>query len=122
MAAGSPAPIAQEPGSLLPHLRRDWAHPCHICAWTGLTSATSAPGLGSLRCLLSHKRAWADLTHKRAWADLTHKRAWADFSHKRAWADFSHKRAWAGLSHKRAWADLSHKRAWAASPTASPGG
>jgi hypothetical protein len=22
-------------GSPLPHLRRDWAHPCHICAWTG---------------------------------------------------------------------------------------
>ena len=34
-------------GSLLPHLRRDWAHPCHICAGTGLTPATSAPGLGS---------------------------------------------------------------------------
>jgi hypothetical protein len=33
-------------GSPLPHLRRDWAHPCHICAGTGLTPATSAPGLG----------------------------------------------------------------------------
>jgi hypothetical protein len=31
---------------ILPHLRRDWAHPCHICAGTGLTPATSAPGLG----------------------------------------------------------------------------
>ena len=31
----------------LPHLHRDWAHPCHICTWTGLTPATSAPGVGS---------------------------------------------------------------------------
>ena len=41
-----------------PHLRRDWARPCHICAGTaltpchicagtGLAPATSAPGLGS---------------------------------------------------------------------------
>jgi hypothetical protein len=34
-------------GSPLPHLRRDWAHPAHICAGTGITPATSAPGLGS---------------------------------------------------------------------------
>ena len=27
-------------GSPLPHLRRDWALPCHICAGTGLTAAT----------------------------------------------------------------------------------
>jgi hypothetical protein len=33
-------------GSPLPHLHRDWAHPCHICTGTGLTPATSAPGLG----------------------------------------------------------------------------
>ena len=26
----------------LPHLHRDWAHPCHICAGTGPTPATSA--------------------------------------------------------------------------------
>jgi hypothetical protein len=32
----------------MPHLRRDRAHPGHICAGTGLTPATSAPGLGSL--------------------------------------------------------------------------
>ena len=31
----------------LPHLRRDWAQCCHICAGTGLAAATSAPGLGS---------------------------------------------------------------------------
>jgi hypothetical protein len=30
-----------------PHLHRDWAHPCHLCARTGLTPATSAPELGS---------------------------------------------------------------------------
>ena len=29
------------------HLRRDWAHPAHICTGTGLTPAPSAPGLGS---------------------------------------------------------------------------
>jgi hypothetical protein len=34
-------------GSPLPHLRPDRAHPCHICARTGLTPPTSAPGLGS---------------------------------------------------------------------------
>ncbi len=31
----------------LPHLHRDRAHPCRICARTGLTPATSAPGPGS---------------------------------------------------------------------------
>ncbi len=31
----------------VPHLHRDWAHPCHICTGTGLTPATSAPGLRS---------------------------------------------------------------------------
>jgi hypothetical protein len=30
-----------------PHRHRDWAHPCHIGTGTGLTPATSAPGLGS---------------------------------------------------------------------------
>ena len=39
---------APGPGSLLSQLRRDCAHPCHICAGTGLTPATSAPGPGSL--------------------------------------------------------------------------
>jgi hypothetical protein len=34
-------------GVPLPHLHRDWAHPCHVCAGSGLTPATSAPGLGS---------------------------------------------------------------------------
>ena len=32
-------------GSPLPHLRRVWAHPCHICAGSGRAVATSAPGL-----------------------------------------------------------------------------
>ena len=36
---------ATAPG--LPHLHQDWAHACHICTRTGLTPATSAPGLGS---------------------------------------------------------------------------
>ena len=30
----------------MPHLHRDWTHPCHICTGTGLAPATSAPGLG----------------------------------------------------------------------------
>ena len=33
--------------SARPHLRRDWAHLCHICTGTGASAATSAPGLGS---------------------------------------------------------------------------
>jgi hypothetical protein len=32
---------------VVPHLRQEWAHPCHVCAGTGLTPVTSAPGLGS---------------------------------------------------------------------------
>jgi hypothetical protein len=35
------------PGLPLPHPHRDWAHLCHIRTGTGLTPATSAPGLGS---------------------------------------------------------------------------
>ena len=31
-------------GSPLPHLHRDWARPCHICAGIGLAPATSALG------------------------------------------------------------------------------
>jgi hypothetical protein len=34
-------------GSSLPRLHGDWARPCHICTWTGLGPATSAPGPGS---------------------------------------------------------------------------
>jgi hypothetical protein len=41
----------------LPHLRRDWARPTHVCTGTGLTPPTSAPGLGSLRPRLH--RDWA---------------------------------------------------------------
>ncbi len=45
----SPLPCASAsgPGSPLPHLRRDCAHACHICAGTALTLPTSAPGLRS---------------------------------------------------------------------------
>ncbi len=42
---------------VLSHLRRDWAHPTHICAGTGLAPPTSAPGLGSPRPHL--RRDWA---------------------------------------------------------------
>jgi hypothetical protein len=46
-----------ELGSPLPHLHRDWAHPCHICAGTGLTAATSAPGLQEAAAALMAKYA-----------------------------------------------------------------
>ena len=42
-------------------LQRDWAHPAHICAGTGLTPPTSAPGLGAPRPHL--RRDWAHLSH-----------------------------------------------------------
>jgi hypothetical protein len=46
---------------LTPHLHRDWAHAYHICTGTGLTPATSAPGLGSR---LPHlHRDWAHPCH-----------------------------------------------------------
>jgi hypothetical protein len=44
-----PCRICAETGLALPHLRRDWARPCRICTRTGLTPATSAPRLGSSR-------------------------------------------------------------------------
>ena len=49
-------PPASAPGlgSPLPQLRRDWAHPCLICAGTELTPATSAPGLSWTR--FKHRR------------------------------------------------------------------
>jgi hypothetical protein len=48
-------------GSTLPHLRQDWARPCHICARTELDPATSAPGLSST---LPHLRQdWARPCH-----------------------------------------------------------
>ena len=51
-------------GSPLPHLRRDWAQPCHICTATGLTPAPSAPRLGSA---LPHlHRDWAQPCRIRA--------------------------------------------------------
>jgi hypothetical protein len=46
----SPACHADEPASETagsPHLRRDWARPCHIGIRTRLTAARSVPGLGS---------------------------------------------------------------------------
>jgi hypothetical protein len=48
LASLDPPTSAPGPGSSLPHLHRDWAHPSHICTGTGLIPVTSAPGLGSL--------------------------------------------------------------------------
>jgi hypothetical protein len=45
-----PPPSRRLPKSALlrqPHLRRDWAHPAHICPGTGRIPPTSAPRLGS---------------------------------------------------------------------------
>jgi hypothetical protein len=36
----TPATSAPGLSSPLPHLHRDWARPCHICAGTGLAPAT----------------------------------------------------------------------------------
>ena len=55
--------------SPLPHLRRDWAHPAHICTGTALTPPTSAPGLGSPRPHLH--RDWAHPAHIFAGSRLT---------------------------------------------------
>ncbi len=49
-------------GYLLPHLHRDWSHPCHICTGTGLTPATSALGLG-LTAATSAPRPGSPLPH-----------------------------------------------------------
>ena len=38
----APATSAPGLGAPLPHLHREWAHPCHICPGTGLTPATFA--------------------------------------------------------------------------------
>jgi hypothetical protein len=57
----TPPTSAPELGSPLPHLHRNWAHPCHICARTGLNPPTSALGLGSP---LPHPhRDWAHPSH-----------------------------------------------------------
>jgi hypothetical protein len=61
--------VALLKGSPLPHLRRDWAHPRHICAGTGLSPATSAPGLGSPPPHL--RRDWALPCHICAGTGLT---------------------------------------------------
>jgi hypothetical protein len=56
-------PDKQAPGLglLLPHLRRDWAHPSHICRDLGVPLVTSAPGLGAPRPHL--RRDWAHPAH-----------------------------------------------------------
>ncbi len=50
--------LARAEQALQPYLHWDWAHPCHICAGTGLIPATSAPRLGwraqSRHCSHSH--------------------------------------------------------------------
>ena len=49
---GSPAPHLHRDGARPCHIcaRRDWAHPCHICTGTRRASPTSAPGLDSPCC------------------------------------------------------------------------
>ncbi len=61
-----PPTSSSGPGSPPPRLRQDWAHPaqahpCHICARTGLTPPTSSSGPGSP---LPHlRRDWACRSH-----------------------------------------------------------
>ncbi len=50
----TPATSVPGPGAPLPHLRRDWAHPCPFCTGTGPTPATYVPGLGSPLPQLQH--------------------------------------------------------------------
>jgi hypothetical protein len=45
----------------------DWAQPCHVCAGTGLSPATSAPGLGAPLPRL--RRDWAHPCHVCAGTD-----------------------------------------------------
>ena len=42
-----PKPLQRQHLRIMPHLHRDWARPCDICARTGLTPPTPAKGLGS---------------------------------------------------------------------------
>ena len=56
-----PCKLHSTPRQPISHLHRDWAHPSHICAGTGLTAATSAPRLSSP---LPHlHRDWARPSH-----------------------------------------------------------
>jgi hypothetical protein len=52
-------------GSPLPHLRRDWAHLCHICAGTGLTHGASPPGLDPRTCTGTGRGPGLPLLHLR---------------------------------------------------------
>ena len=52
LCSRDPATSVLDLGSPLPHLHRDWAHPCCIRTRTVLTPATSAPGLLKLGSLL----------------------------------------------------------------------
>jgi tetratricopeptide (TPR) repeat protein len=56
-----PATSRPRLGPPLPHLCRDWVHPCRICARTGLTVPSPGPGLGSP--LLHFPRDWALSRH-----------------------------------------------------------
>jgi hypothetical protein len=47
---GSPRHVCIGTGLTPPHLRRNWAHPCHIGTATGLTAASSA------RCNMQHAK------------------------------------------------------------------
>jgi hypothetical protein len=47
-----------------PRLRRDWAHPCHICAGTGLTGADICTGTGLTPTSARLRRAFASLPRR----------------------------------------------------------
>ena len=51
-----PPTSAQGLGSPRPHLRRDWAHPAHICAGTGLASCRLRTPYGSQAAALWEQR------------------------------------------------------------------
>jgi hypothetical protein len=76
---GRSATSAPGLGAPLPRLRRDWAHPSHICTGAGRTAATSAPGLGPP---LPHlHRNWAHPCHIRTGTGLALPRLRQDWMH-----------------------------------------
>jgi hypothetical protein len=52
-------------GSPRPHLRRDWAHPAHICAGTGLTPPTSASWDWAQLCCIGTRAGRTPVTSAR---------------------------------------------------------
>ena len=101
--------FAPELGAPLPHLHRDWAHPCHSCTGTGLAAAY-LPGLGYSRhmqlhqplpagCRTAHDAALSAATSRTTHA-RTHAHAYA-YAHTQNRARAQHVRAQRALRKRR---------------------